>query len=192
MGILMIIFLLVLTITGLLLLFKLLKWVFQRKARVIWMLFLLVGIVLSVTIHRLFFVKMELIQSKVYPDLYLIKNPVKDKNAVNKVIREKVIQLSINQFKSTEASKESETYTLRFYEYSKGDWGENGTAYFIEHKEKPGGMLPELLEYYPEYLMAKFSIQPCKEDSSSYFGKLDYYNETKRIKIDTLLNSCKR
>lgn len=152
------------------------------------MLFLLIGIVVSIIIYRQFFVKMEFVQSKVYTDLYLIKNQVKDKDIVNKAIKEKVLQ-QVNQYKT---SKEKQPQTLRFYEYSKGDWGENGTAYFIEHKETRDGMMAELLEYYPEYLIAEFSLHSCKEDSSGYFGKLDYFNEMKRIKTDTLLNSCKK
>ncbi|WP_299260236.1 hypothetical protein [uncultured Aquimarina sp.] len=135
---------------------------------------------------------MEFIKSEVYPDLYLIKNPVKDKDYINKAIKEKVIELSVNQFKDNKVSEEILSYTLRFYEYSKGDWGENGTAYFIEHQEKSGGMFPELLEYYPKYLRAKFNVYACKEDVTNYFGRLYYYNEIGVIKIDTLLNSCKK
>ncbi len=192
MEIITIILLLILVIVCSYLVFKTLKWVFQKRIRCIWMLFLVVGVVASIPVYKLFFVKMEFVQSKVYPDLYFIKNPISNKDSINKIIKEKVIQLSNNQFKSKEIPKKPQAYTLRFYEYSKGDWGENGTAYFVEHKEKPEGMLPELLEYYPEYLMAKFSLQACKKDTSSYYGKLEYYNDSKIIKTDTLLNTCKK
>lgn len=191
MEILIIILLSILVILGVLLLFKIFKWFFLKKDSVIRMLILFITVIMSITISKLFFVKMEFIQSSIYPDLYLIKNPVKDKNAVNKAIKEKVIKLTNNQFKGKGISKNSQFYSLRFYEYNKGDWGENGTAYFIEHEERRDGMLAELLEYYPEYLLAAYSLQPCKINSDSYFGKLDYYNNRKRIKTDTLLNSCK-
>ncbi|WP_280935988.1 hypothetical protein [Aquimarina sp. 2201CG14-23] len=135
---------------------------------------------------------MEFIQSKIYPDLYLIRNPVKDKDSLNKSIKDKVIQLSNNQFKSKDIPREIQSYTLRFYEYNKGDWGEYGTPYFIEHKEKPEGMFPELLEYYPEFLLARFSVQNCEKDTSSYYGKLEYYTDARIIKTDTLFNFCKK
>lgn len=193
MGILIIIFLLILVIVGLFLLFKTLKWVFTKKVRVVGMLLVLVFTVAGITINKLFFVKMEFIQSKVYPNLYLVKNPVENKKIVNKAIKEKVIQKMNHQFADeNEKSNDQQPFTLSFYKYSKGDWGENGTAYFIEHKERRDGMLPELLEYYPEYLLAKFNGHPCKEDNSNYFGKLDYYKDRKIMKTDTLLNLCKK
>ena len=191
MGTLIIIILLFLACIGLWLLTKILKWIFIKKERVISMLLLLASIVVSLTIHQLFFVKMEFIQSKVYADLYLIKHPVKNKDSLYKAIKEKVVQLTNNQFKENEISKEIQLYTLRFYEYSKGDWGENGTVYFLDHKEKPDGMLPELLEYYPEYLLAEFSTQPCINNNANYFGMLAYYHKNKQIKTDTLFISCK-
>jgi len=193
MGILMIIFILIFASIGLFLLLKIFKWVFQKKVRMIGLLILLVCIAVSITTYTLFFVKMELIQSKVYPNLYLIKNPVKDKKIVNKAIEEKITQRMNTQLTGkNKESKDKQLSTLSFYEYSKGDWGESGTAYFIEHKERQDGMTAELLEYYPEYLIANFSLQPCKNDSSNYFGKVDYYNEVRIIKTDTLLNTCKK
>lgn len=184
MGILLIILVLILACISLWLFFKIIKWAFRKRLRVIGLLIVLASIIIGIMINELFFVKMEFMQSKIYPDLYLIKKPVKNKDSLNKAIKEKVVQLTKNQ-----KTKEMQAYNLRFYEYNKGDWGENGTAYFLDHEEKPEGMLPELLEYYPEYLLAKFSIQPCNEN---YFGKLDYYNGVTHIKIDTLLSSCKK
>jgi len=127
---------------------------------------------------------MEFIQSNVYPDLYLIKNLVKDKSIVDQAIREKVMQ------EMTYTLGEKKLITVRFYEYNKGDWGERGTAYFIDHKEKRDGMLPELLEYYPECLLAKFSLRPCKNEERNYFGVLEFYTNGRSTKTDTLTNTC--
>lgn len=176
---------------GLFLLFKILKWVFHKKVRVFWIFSLLVGVILSGTINRVFFVKMEFIQSKVYPNLYLIKNPVENKNVLNKAIKEKVTQKIGVQFGTkNEVLKGIELKNLKFYEYNRGDWGESGTAYFIENKERGDGMTAELLDYYPEFLVAEYNQQPCKIEIVGYLGKLDYYHQRKLIKTDTLLNSC--
>lgn len=169
----------IIVITGISL-FLLSRWAICKKVRVFCLLALFGAILVSVTIHQLFFMKMEFVQSQIYPDLYLVKNPVDGKSIVYQSVRKKVAQEKEN----------NEPTTLRFYEYTKGDWGENGTAYFMEHKERRDGMTAELLEYYPEYLIAIYSLQPCSK-GQGYLEKLDYYNERKPIKTDTLLNSCK-
>ena len=176
---------------SLFLLFKILKWAFRKKVRVIWMFTLLVSVVVGITIHRMFFIKMEFIQSQVYPNLYFVKNPDENTNVLNKAVKEMVIQITKDRANPIkEASDDMQTSTLRFYEYCKGDWGESGTAYFVEHKERRDGMTAELLEYYPEYLIAEYSLQPCNEGKEN-LGKLNHYNNRKLIKTDTLLNSCK-
>lgn len=138
----------------------------------------------------MFFMKMKVIQSKVYPHLFLIKNPVEDRSRVYQEVQEIVLQKEDNQGKFNNASSDDElTSKLLFYEYNSGDWGESGTAYFIEHKERRDGMTAEILGYYPEYLIAEYTQKLCKE-GPGHFGKIDYYNNRKRVKIDTLLNSC--
>jgi hypothetical protein len=186
MGVLIAVVLVIIIGVCLWLLFKVLTWVLKKRERSFAILVSLICIVLGTQVYQCFFVKTEFIQSEVYPNLYLVKNPSEDINIINKAIREKVIQLT-NQHDL----KVIQSYpTLSFYKYSKGDWGENGTAYFIKHKERRDGMTAELLEYYPECLLAEFIIQPCKKNTINFYGKLDYYHETKRIKTDTLLNSC--
>ncbi len=170
------------------LLFKILKWALKKRERIVVIIVSSICIVFGTLLYQQYFVKMEFIQSEVYPNLYIVKNPSEDMNTVNKAIREKVIQL-INQ----QVTKDIQSYpAFSFYKYNKGDWGENGTAYFIKHKERRDGMTAELLEYYPECLLAEFTVQPCEKNNAYFYGKLEYYHEDKRIKTDTLLNSCNK
>ncbi len=159
-------------------LFRLIKWIFKEKARINWTLALLGIIILTKIIILAFFTKMEFIQSKVYPDLYLIKNPISDRDSRNKIIQEMVIQ-KVN----TESIS-----SMRFYEYYKG-WGSNpfgeaGTAHFIEYKEDPGGFSSELLEYYERYRIAKFDMNFSENNT---FGIISYYQNGNEIKTDTII-----
>lgn len=174
-------------------LYKILKWSFQEKARIIWVGLLIVVAISSLTTYKLFFVQMTFVQSTTYPNLYLIKNPVEEKDSVYKAIKNRIVEkLSADFLTKLEASKKSQQNTLSFYEYYTGDWGEHGTAYFLEHIERQDGMTAELLEYYPNYLLAKFSIKTCDEESFGKLGVVAYYNKRKLIRTDTLHNSCKK
>lgn len=92
MEILIIIFLLTLAGIGIWLFYKTLKWFFKRKTRFFWLSSLLVIGILGYTINQLFFIKMEFIQSNVYPNLYLVKNKVKNRDSLNNTIRKRVIK----------------------------------------------------------------------------------------------------
>ena len=186
MGIVVIILFVLVAVITAVLSYKHLKWMFRKKQRLVAVFMLLTFVAVSYTIHKLFFVRMEFVQSKAYPDLYLVKNPVEDQKMVYKAIKEKVILEKAN------ASQEKPLSNLRFYEYYKGDMLEHGTAYFLKHKEKRDGMMSELFDFYPNYLLASFHIQACKEDTTQVFGRLDYYKDRKPIKTDTLFNSCKK
>lgn len=188
MGILIAILLIIIIGVCLWLVLKISNWVIKKRQRIVIISIASICIILGTLLYQQYFVKMEFIQSEVNPNLYIVKNPSEDMNTVNKAIREKVIQLIKNQ-----TSKGKQSYsTLSFYTYSKGDWGENGTAYFIKHEERRDGMTAELLEYYPECLLAEFTVQPCEKNNAYFYGKLEYYHEDKRIKTDTLLNSCNK
>ncbi|WP_378174096.1 hypothetical protein [Aquimarina sp. SS2-1] len=154
-------------------------------------LFLSVSIGAGIIINKLFFVKMEFIQSKVYPDLYIIKNPTKDKDVLQKAIRAMVLEKTK---KNSNYSTSDVEHRIDFYEYTKGSFfipfNDAGTYYFIDHEEDPGGFSVEVLDMYSNYRIAEFSLQRCQEDTSSYLGKLNYYQNAKIIKTDTILNSC--
>ena len=64
--------------------FKLVKWTLKEKVRIKWASSILVVLLLSFVIDKLFFTKMEFIQSKVYSNLYIVENPIKDKEALKK------------------------------------------------------------------------------------------------------------
>ncbi|WP_136666930.1 hypothetical protein [Flavobacterium sp. H122] len=152
---------------------------------------------------------MEFIQSKVYPDLYLVKNPIYNRDSLHEAIKKMVIQKVNNEFTGNEnkykskyeysSSSPSGTdlyYCLSFYEYSKG-WGTNpfgeaGTQHFIDHEEDPGGFSSELLEHYYEYRIAEFDIRFCENDTINCLGILRYFQNDEEIKTDTIINQCKK
>lgn len=59
--------------------YQLIRWAFDKKSRARVFLIALSTIGLALLIHHFFFKKMEFIQSEVYPELYLIKNPAETK-----------------------------------------------------------------------------------------------------------------
>ncbi|WP_215224677.1 hypothetical protein [Echinicola shivajiensis] len=175
-----------LTIVGIgaFLLFKLLGWIFKKKERRLGLAILLIIVTVSVPVYQLFFVKMEFIQSKVYADLYLIKNPVEDKTALNLAIKE-FVSLQLARAKET-----SPNYSLRFYEYTK-NWnplifGDYGTAYFINNEEDPSGFSVEELSMYRKYQLATFDVIFCDDEAIEQCGELQYFEEGFAVKTETL------
>jgi len=162
---------------------------------------------MAITINHIFFKKMEVIQSKVYPNLYLIKYPIDDEEEIKKYISQLVFHKVNSEFVGNqEAFKTKDSYaeksiaklnyTINIYEYYKG-WGTNpfgeaGTAHFIENKEDPGGFSSEELIYYKDYLLAKFNIKFCENDTNNYFGTISYYKNSELIKTETLINLCEK
>lgn len=179
-----IIFCLLIASIGCYLLFRVSKWIFNKRVRVIRAFILLVCTASVLTINKLFFVKMEVIQSKIYPNVYLIKNLDEDSSKVRQAIKE----ISLQQMNNLFITDDETSNKIQFYEYTTGDWGENGTAYFLEHKERADGMTAELLAYYPNYLRAIFNISYCKEISTCNYGTLTYYEDRQIIKVDTIKN----
>lgn len=189
MGLFISIFILLLAIIGLYILFKALQWVFKRQLRVIGVFIVITSFIVCATVYQQFFVKMEFVQSEVYPDLYLIKYPIDDDTILYNSIKDKVTELFDELNITNDISLIQQPFTLRFYEYNTGDWGESGTVYFLKHKERRDGITAELLEYYPEYELAKFMLQPCNENEPRHMGLLKYYKNHKLIKTDTIIKS---
>ena len=193
MEIIIIIFLLFLVGIFLYLLFRLIKWIVRSKTRRIWALSFIGAYILGILINTLFFKKMEFIQSKVYPDLYLIKNPISDNNLLDSIIKNMVIQKMDSQLAANKKQSGSAlNFGMDFYKYYNGwginPFGEAGTTHFIENEEDPGGFSSELLGYYQDYLIASFSVRTCKNDSLRYNGYLDYFKDGTIIKKDTIIN----
>ncbi|KFF05763.1 hypothetical protein B0A68_17840 [Flavobacterium reichenbachii] len=149
---------------------------------------------------------MEFIQSKVYPKLYLIKDPINNRDSLNTIIKKMVVQ-KMNaefigkenkykekyQYSSESPSRTDLYYSLSFYRYYKG-WGTNpfgeaGTEHFIQNKEDPGGFSSELLEHYYEYKIAEFDIAFCKNDTINYFGVLRYFQNGEEKTTDTIIKA---
>lgn len=186
---LILLFLLLLFLALLFAMYKLVKWTLKDKIRVKGAISFLIVLVLGFAIKKIFFTKMEFIQSNVYSNLYIVKNPVKDNEERNKVIINKIIEHLKTQHKQTKALSYSETKSIYFYEYvgmSFGFLSEAGTEYFIDHEEDLGGFVSEEIGMYQEFRMAEFYYKTCENDSTKTCGELDYYQEGEFIKTDTL------
>jgi|GEM_PF-4757159 len=173
------------------LLYKMGVWTFQKKNRTFTVL-LMIGVLIPVFIYvQRGNPHMHFIQSNVYPQLYLVKNRVVDNKLTHRTIKEKVLEVMNEQgMDENTTMDEAKQFKVQFYEYTKGDWGARGTAYFIDHEERSDGMLSELLEFYPGYLVAKTKIHPCTNNSAHYRIELHYYEARQHIKTDTLINTC--
>lgn len=192
---LIIVFLLSLLGVGLFLLFKIVKWVVAKRARVFTVFSLLLIGALCYTINHLFFKKMEFIQSKVYPNLFLVKNEIKDRDSLNSIIKKMVVEKIDEDFisnvrKHTENTQQAPYAALAFYTYNKNFnlslFQDYGTAYFIEDPEDLGGMNVESLGMYQKQKLATLNIQRYKNDKTLYYGILDYYKDAYIVKTDTL------
>lgn len=180
-------------------LFRILKWSLGTKLRRVFGLSIISLIVLVVLINKLFFQQMEFVPSKVYPNLFLIKYPVKDTIVLRMAIKNKILKELKNpfvsnndafKFRSTKINKNTIDYTLRFYKYTSA-WGfNNGTKHFIDNKEDPGGFSSEMLSNYDAFQLAYFNVSNCKTDSLKYRGELIFFQKGREVKRDTIINLC--
>jgi hypothetical protein len=192
-------FLLLVILVALYGVFRILKWSLSTKLRRVFSLLAISLIVLVMLINTLFFQQMEFIPSKVYPNLFLIKYPVKDTIALRLAIKNKILKefkdpfVSNNdafKFRSTKINKNTIDYTLRFYKYTSA-WGfNNGTKHFIVNKEDPGGFSSEMLSNYDEFQLAYFNVVNCKIDSLKYRGELIFFEKGSEVGKDIIINLC--
>lgn len=190
--------LLILLLFSLFLFYKIVRWLIRKKIRIYWAVSLIGVFLLTKTIHHFFFTKMEFIQSNVYPNLYLVKNQIEDRDSLNIIIKNRVIEM-INK-KSTISKKVypknshiSPYATYAFYTYTKNSrlsiFQDYGTAYFIDNEEDLGGISVEDLLMYRSYLLVTYNIRSFKKDSTQRYGILEYYKDRYVVKTDTLFNS---
>lgn len=200
MDILIILFLLMLLFFSLLLLYKIVRWILRKKTRIYWTAFLLSIFLFTKTINHLFFTKMEFIQSNVYPNLYLVKNELKNRDSLNNSIKKRVIKKINNGLVNNGEIYSENTYkapyaTLAFYTYSKNTifsvFQNYGTAYFIDNEEDLGGISVEDLLMYSNDKLATFNIRHYKNDTTRLCGILEYYKNGYVVKTDTLNNNYK-
>ena len=192
MEILLIFFLLSILFLFLYFIFKIVKWIFKKQVRIKWVSFTVVTLVIVLIVNKLFFAKMEFIQSKVYYNLYIVKNPVRDKKIIKKTILEKIKRHLKTEHKIGKKLEYTKgTDFIYFYEYGGATFGfigEAGTGYFIDHEEDFGGFVSEELGMYREFRMAEFYLKPCTKDTTLLCGELDLYHEGEFVKSDTFIN----
>lgn len=182
-------FLLLFLLALLFAIFKLVKWTLKDKIRVKWAISFLLVLVFGMAIKKVFFTNMEFIQSNVYSNLYIVKNPVKDKDKRNKAIVEKIKEHLKTKHKQTKELSYSKTKCIYFYEYVGMSFrflSQAGTEYFIDHEEDLGGFVSEELGMYSAYRLAEFYYEPCKPDKNLFCGELDFFHEGEFVKTDSL------
>lgn len=178
------------------LMYKIIRWIIRKKVRAYWALALLGIFLLTKIINHVFFTKMEFIQSKVYLNLYLVKNEIKDRDSLNNIIKERIMLEINNNSDITKKIYPKNTHeapyaTLAFYTYTKSSklsmFQDYGTAYFIDNEEDLGGMVVEDLSMYQNYKLATYNIRTHKKDTTLYYGVLAYYKQGYLVKTDTLI-----
>lgn len=190
--ILFLLFFLILLLALLFAIFKIGKWTLKERARVKWAISIISILVLAFIVKRVFFTRMEFIQSNVYSNLYIVKNPEKDALEIKKAILNKIKEHLMTQHKqSKKLSYSNETECIYFYELGGrtfGFLGEAGTSYFIDHEEDLGGFVSEELGMYQEYRMAEFYYKTDVKKSNPICGELNWFDEGEFIKTDTICN----
>lgn len=183
--ILILLFLLILLLALLFAIYKLVKWTSKDTIRVKWAISILTTLVLATLIKKVFFTRMEFIQSNVYSNLYIVENPLKDKDVLKKAIINKIKEHLKTKHKQTKELSYSDTKSIYFYEDGGmifGFLGEAGTTYFIDHEEDLGGFVSEELGMYTEYRLAEFYYKSCENDATKTCGELDFYHEGEFVK----------
>ena len=172
--------------------FKIGKWTLKERVRVKWAISIISILVLTFVVKRVFFTKMEFIQSNVYSNLYIVENLDKDSLKIKKAIVNKIKEHIITHRKTkNKLSYSNETECIYFYEdggRTLGFLGEAGTSYFIDHEEDLGGFVSEELGMYQEYRMAEFYYENSIKESNFICGELIFFEEGEFIKTDTICN----
>ncbi len=190
--ILFLLFFLILLLALLFTIFKIVKWTLKENVRVKWVISISLILIFGFAIKKIFFTPMEFIQSNVYSNLYIVKNPIKEKEKVREAILNKIKEHLITQHKqSKKLSYSNETDCIYFYEYvgmSFGFLSEAGTEYFIDHEEDLGGFVTEELGMYQEYIMAEFYYKLPEKKPNEICGELSFFQEGEFIKSDSICN----
>lgn len=181
--------------------YRIITWIRKKQVRIN-CAFSFLGILLLVKILLFAFSEMEVIRSKIYPDLYLIKNPSSNTDSLRAVIRKIAVDRMNHDFIGNESSYKDYNndssrvwlyYELDFYEYTNGGF-EGGTSYFIENEQDNGGGFSDntLADHHKDAQIARFSIDYFDNDTINYFATLTYYKNEKEIKVDTIINKSIR
>ncbi len=142
---------------------------------------------------------MEFVQSKVYKNMYLIKNPINNRDSIHSYIKQICLKKMKKEFIGNEKkykdynndrSKVWLNYDFDFYNYS-DNWLGTNTAHFIENEEDDGG--PTSMHFLSEIQnekLARFNVNYCENDTVNYYASITYYNNESEIKTDTIINKC--
>ncbi len=183
------------------LLFRVFK---NSKSRKVFLVFV-VGLVLSLLVYDNFIAdyNVKFIQSKVYPNFYIVENEPEDRGVLNDTIKKMIIKKMNNEFIGKENkfkfnenhkdySKTYCTYSIDYYSYYTGDFFKSGTVWFIENKQDFGGFSTDTFDDYKNYRIASFEVEFCEKDTINFIATIKYYLDGDITKIDTIINSCKK
>ena len=177
MEIILIVFLLCIAGSFLYVLYTLLRWILVKKQRAVSAFVFIVAVSLVFILYQHFFLKLEFVQSNVYPELYLVKNTHKVEGDLDRVI-EDFVREKLRDHEGT--SQENVTHSLRFYTYTKSYnplvFGDSGTAYFIDHEEDLTGMVVEDISVYIKQKLADFTVVEC-DGNKTVCGELQFFDE---------------
>ncbi len=193
MDIILILFLILLLIGILILSARLFVWVSKDRKRIRTFCVLLLAGFFAQGINHFFFNNMSFIQSEVYPDLFLVKHPEKERSAIlRQAIQEKIKQHMNMGFPNGKKLAYQKENSIFFYAYNKAFpfsvFQDEGTAYFIKHEEDLGGFVTEELGMYSRYKLAEFHYFPCNDNVTQYCGELEYFDENGVITSERLYN----
>ncbi|MEL0167999.1 MAG: hypothetical protein VW877_07715 [Pseudomonadaceae bacterium] len=171
---------------------RLASWVLRSKKRTILAGVLVAACVLAIAIDHMFFRHMQLIQSAVYPNLYLVKYPQDSQEALNQAIRDAVTaHLRVNWPNGKKLAYREEN-AIFFYAYYKAFpfsvFQDEGTAYFLNNEEDLGGLVTEELGMYERYKLADFHHAPCTPNKALRCGELRFFNAQGLVESARLAN----
>ena len=136
---------------------------------------------------------MTFVQSKVTPNLYLVRHPASDRQALYQSVRHKAMERMSVEFVGNEQAYRSSPYSLLFYEYTDNGvlslFGGAGTAYFLENHDDPGSFGSEQLRLYVEQHIADFDIRFC-DGTTGYQGVMTYSWQGVWAGIDVIVDTC--
>lgn len=192
MEIILILILLVFLAGILFLTFKFCKWILGNKIASKVCLGIVLICSVGLGIHNFFFKQMMLIQSEVYPNLYLAKYYENDENQLHSLIREKIKNHLSHRVPVGKKLAYQKDNVIFFYAYYKAFpisvFQDEGTAYFLENEEDLGGLVTEELGMYFRYKLAEFYYAPCKSEPTLYCGEISYFNDGNLVKSERLTN----
>lgn len=169
---------------------RLIKWVLRSKRRTQLFGVLLAVCVLAIVIDHTLPRHMQLIQSAVYPNLYLVKYPEDNQDALKQTIRHAVtahLRVDWPNGKKLAYQKENSIFFYAYYKaFPFSVFQDEGTAYFLNSEEDLGGLVTEELGMYERYKLADFHYAPCAANAVRRCGELRFFNAQGLVDAESL------